>query len=608
MRTIFMTGIFVTLIFQTAIPLSTQDTIAHAGDIGELTEHFIEPGADLSPWMFVPENNIQTLSTKSNPGYLKIHEAGKGQDVKGILEKPIRIDDYPLPWEFQLGFLQDMKDQSNTFGQANYAFGLNVVVTFSDPKTWPKDRTQTPPDARSVQLLVVHLGNVGEGYIPAVPLVRRSELNWGDPSPEVYLLYGRGDLHPDLVGNWKMPYSWVGPDSPSAPNLAGAGKEGGPADHLVRFQVSVNGPTSLTFGFGSGSTRGWRTCGIGTGEHGPITGIWEIGPIISADRWISDVLADELDINEPPGWLQSLKLRYDQPGVEQDPESLEQLESLFDVQPPHPDRPYYVDYAVFIDQGNLEHYSEEFDIPGYHSVSKFHIEGNILPNPYVRRGYLTLTAMGNKGGWAICPATSDRLNFVTGRKPPFEVEISMIPPSSDQAWNLWWNIGLENVAGDEYYTWQPTFKNIPGVGFKYLNTWLNNPRQYKIKAGSESKTDARYQVDPTYPMDPDRQVASLITPTFAEDPQHPADGEPIFWILQAMDDHRVRVGYKLKKEDPWIFSSEFDTTDLFGKIGRFGYPALVCYQLGQDDMGVGNYPDYQQYYLDYIRFRFALSE
>ncbi len=588
--------------------LTSYHGLAHAGDIEVFSNHFIEPGADLSPWMFVPGDNIRSLSTRSNPGYVRIQQDGKGRDVKGILEDPIRLDEYPVPWEFQVGFLQDLRDQSNTFGQANYAFGMNVVVTFSDPSTWPEDRTQVPPDARSVQLLVVHLGNVGEGYIPAVPLVRRSALNWGDPSPEAYLLYGRGDLHPDLMGNWEMPYAWVGPDSRTSPNYAGAGKEGGPADHMVRFQLVVNNTSSLMLGFGSGFTRGWRHTVVSTSEYGPITGIWEIGPIISADDWISTELASELEINKAPAWMESLKLRAQQPGAEFEPEMFEPFETLFDVQAPHPDRPYYIDYVVFREQANIEHFSEDFDIPGYHSVSKFHIEGNVFPNPYVRSGYLTCTAWGNRGGWAVCPATTDRLDFSEGRKPPFEVEVGVIPPSRDEAWNLWWNIGLEETQNKDYYTWQPTLKNIPGVGFKYNNTWLNNPRQHKVREGSESRKDARYQLDPSYPMDPDRQIASLITPEFDQDPVHPADGEPFYWIIQAMDEYRVRVGYRLKKDEPWVFSGIFNTRDLFGKIGRFGYPALVCYQLGQDDLGVGNYPGFQNYYIDYIHYRFSLSE
>ncbi len=47
-----------------------------------------------------------------------------------------------------------------------------------------------------LQLFVVHLGNVGEIYRQGVPQVKATPLNQFDPSPEVFLVYGRGDLWP----------------------------------------------------------------------------------------------------------------------------------------------------------------------------------------------------------------------------------------------------------------------------------------------------------------------------------------------------------------------------------------------------------------------------
>ena len=86
---------------------SAQPVVAKK-DIRELSQHFIESSGDISPWMFIPEDNIKSCSAKRNLGYVKLSEAGKGKDVKGILKDPIRIDDYPIPWEFELGILQDM--------------------------------------------------------------------------------------------------------------------------------------------------------------------------------------------------------------------------------------------------------------------------------------------------------------------------------------------------------------------------------------------------------------------------------------------------------------------------------------------------------------------
>jgi hypothetical protein len=134
-------------------------------DIRRLSQHFIDPTGELSPWMFLPSENIKSLSTAEHPGMVTIWEAGRGQDVKGLLKEPIRINDYPLPWEFHLGIVQNfiaLKGLSEK--QINYAIGLNLALTFSDPSTWPKDRSRQPPDTHSTQLFVVHLGNIGENY------------------------------------------------------------------------------------------------------------------------------------------------------------------------------------------------------------------------------------------------------------------------------------------------------------------------------------------------------------------------------------------------------------------------------------------------------------
>ena len=78
-----------------------------AGGINDLSEHFNEPDGDISPWMFIPGSNIREMSTREHPGMMTIWEAGNGQDIKGILREPIRINDYRLPWEFQLAMVQN---------------------------------------------------------------------------------------------------------------------------------------------------------------------------------------------------------------------------------------------------------------------------------------------------------------------------------------------------------------------------------------------------------------------------------------------------------------------------------------------------------------------
>ena len=189
-------------------------------DIRKLTQHFIETDEKIDPWVFYPKSNIKTLSTTEHRGYLMLEDAGTGEDIKGSPIKPIRIDEYNIPWDFKMGLMQPHPKSGDN--QNNYAFGVNVAVTFSDPSLWPEDRTQTPPDTHGIQLLVVRLGAYGEMNRRGVPQLRYNKHNHGDPSPELYMLYGRGDLAPNVMGDWKVPYVWLGYEPPSFGQLGAA--------------------------------------------------------------------------------------------------------------------------------------------------------------------------------------------------------------------------------------------------------------------------------------------------------------------------------------------------------------------------------------------------
>ena len=39
--------------------------------------------------------------------YPRTRQAGKGQDIKGILKEPIRTGEYALPWELELALTQN---------------------------------------------------------------------------------------------------------------------------------------------------------------------------------------------------------------------------------------------------------------------------------------------------------------------------------------------------------------------------------------------------------------------------------------------------------------------------------------------------------------------
>ena len=255
--------------------LGLRRSTAAEREISGFDQHFNRPGANVNPWVFVPQENIKEFSTEEHPGLATIYEAGRGQDIKGILKDPIRIGAYRLPWEFQTSFVQSFNLTAGVGAktQVNSAIGLNVVVTTSDPADWPADRNKRPPKSHEFQLLVVHLGCTGEA---GVGLPQFSS----EPHPETYLVWGRGDLGRTVMGNWGIPYVWIGDGA----------KYAGPASPQLFFRCVLHSPTRLSVGIKFDASHGWNMREIDCSEYGPITGIWEIGPVISADRWIPDVL------------------------------------------------------------------------------------------------------------------------------------------------------------------------------------------------------------------------------------------------------------------------------------------------------------------------------
>ncbi len=252
-------------------PHSNMHSERERPDIRALTQHFNQPGGGIEPWLFVPASNIAEVSTAEHPGTATIRQAGRGEDIKGILRRPIGIGDYPLPWEFQMSLVQNPMAALLGVGdlrQNNTAIGLNVALTFSDPSTWPADRTQRPPDTHDFQLLVIHLGNTGEfgAGLPQFAPYR---------TPETHLVWGRGDLAPTLNGDWKIPYFFQG----SMPDA-------GPASPQVFFRFHLSGSNTFSVGIKFNDWNEFYMRSVDCSRFGKITGVWEIGPIFSCDRWI----------------------------------------------------------------------------------------------------------------------------------------------------------------------------------------------------------------------------------------------------------------------------------------------------------------------------------
>jgi hypothetical protein len=233
---------------------SVGSSLFAAGDISELDQHFNDPGKDISPWMFVPRDNIKEFSTEEHPGLATIFEAGQRQDVKGLLKAPVKIGDYSLPWEFQTALVQSFNLTAGVGAktQVNSAIGLNIAVTFSDPSTWSSDRTKRPPQTREFQLLVVHLGCTGEA---GVGLPQFST----EPHPETYLVWGRGDMGNTTLGDWRIPYVWIGDGA----------KYAGPASPQLYFRAVLLSPTQLAVGIKFDASHGSTTASSSDRLHAP---------------------------------------------------------------------------------------------------------------------------------------------------------------------------------------------------------------------------------------------------------------------------------------------------------------------------------------------------
>ena len=545
---------------------------ATAKDISELTEHFNEPGADISPWVFVPEENIEEFSTTERRGLATLWEAGNGKDIKGILKDSININDYPLPWEFQLSMLQN-GDAISGFGlknQCNTAIGLNIAVTFSDPSTWPEDRTQMPPDTHSFQLLVAHLGATGEAQM-GLPQYSTGSL------PENFLVWGRGDLGHTVMGDWRIPYIWTG---------GGVQYEAGPASRTLFYRCAIYSPTSLSVGIRFKSDRNWFSRSIDCSKFGPITGIWEIGPIISCDRWIPDVLCRNLPQEKAPTAIGNLIGNNDENG--RYTYKWDQVFAAPEPETPDPSLAYYVDYCVFTSMAPnpanplpFEILSDDFDIEGYLGQWQFqNAYGETISKP----GYLTFLLEGGTQGGCFNHMNPLEIDF-KNYDPPLELETCFIAPDDSIPWNLHVNMFPYTKEAKSLGLWKPGIQNIPDEDrHEYRNLSCDILMRENVRQAFD------VQFDPEVPE-------SILS------------HKPLYMLIQILDKRHVRMGFKANKEDPWHLS----------KVTAINVPD------GQEDVEVGKYlyawstllgkrrgapsgnSRYQKFFFDYIHYRSGLS-
>jgi hypothetical protein len=535
--------------------LATAGSVAAAAgataDIAALDQHFNGPGNDIGPWMFVPHENIQEFSCDEHPGLATIYEAGRGKDVKGILKQPIRIGDYRLPWEFQTSLVQSFNLTAGVGAksQVNAAIGLNLAVTFSDPSEWPADRTKRPPKTHEFQLLVVHLGCTGEA---GAGLPQFSS----EPHPETYLVWGRGDLGQTVLGDWRIPYVWIGDGA----------KYAGPASPQLYFRCVLLSPTRLAVGIKFDASHGWNMRQIDCSEYGAITGVWEIGPIISADRWIPDVLCRNLPQLKGPHPLmlgQGDKDHYVQtltPVVAPKPE------------PPNPKYEYYVDYCVFFgaEPRPFERYTDEFNVTGY--LGKWQVQEQCtLMDTHSHPGFLMLKLLGPGLGTGFGPAGGSSLKL-SDYPPPWEIETSFIAPDDSIPWNYWMNFILLDPQGTNLGMWTPGVENDPKAG--------------------------RHRPFPG---------ASLKIRFAREVPESILAAKPLGMLIQCLDRSHVRLGFRANASDRWWLSDPCDVKAALGaEMGTFG---MHCWSTTTGRMygAQPGGPMYQKFLVDYVRYRYGLT-
>jgi len=562
------------LTYLTVLPLVLPVSIYAENDIRKLSQHFNAPDGDISPWIFIPDDNIREFSTAEHPGLATIWQDGKGQDVKGILKYPIRIDDYPLPWEFQLGLIPNFATITG-FGsklQQNFAVGLNVAVTYSDPSTWPEDRTERPPETHEVQLLIVHLGSSGE-FAPGLP-------QYSDyPHPETYMLYGRGDLAHNVMGDWNLNHIWEG-----------GTRYSGTASHQYFFRCQVMSPAVLQIGFKSEAKHGWTDRSFDCSKFGNITGIWEIGPIFSCDRWIPDVLCRHL----------SLKKGYHSMfGGSTDPTRYVPKLLNFDAPapiPPDPIHEFYVDYCVFFGAypAPVTHLSDEFNIPGY--IGQWAAQIPFGFDTWSNPGYLTVTTLGPSQGVFFGSVAGSNLDLKY-HKPPFELEICFIPPDDRHPWNFYLNCMVTDRDGVIRGGWRPGVANLPA----------NDVIQYTETPFTES-TFGRVHSDWYMLKEAVSMYESLFSLEF--DPELPEEvlrARPLYMLMQVIDPEHVRMGFRAGPDEEWHLSKVFDCSKILkggiGQFQQFCYSSVTGRQWGSPPGS----PMYQTFKFDYIRYREGLS-
>jgi hypothetical protein len=300
-----------------------------------------------------------------------------------------------------------------------------VALTFSDPSTWPEDRSIRPPETYDFQLLIVHLGSRGG---PGLPMYKVFH------TPERFLVWGRGDLAPELGGDWNISTLHVGDGQ----------QEGSPASTDAYLRLRIFSPTQISFATRFDQAHAFDQRYVDVSRFGQIPGVWEIGPIVPSSTWITGQWPGSEEIPSEPT-----------------PDMTEVYVGFCDFRyaPPFP---------------SIECISNDFNIPGYLGGLWSEIHGltaENLSNP----GHLTFTLRGGANATGGNAVEGYRLRF-RDHPPPWEIEVCFIAPDDTIPWDFLMNWTIFDPDGKRIGAWTPGVLNIPGkrkqVG-NVLMHWMN---------------------------------------------------------------------------------------------------------------------------------------
>jgi hypothetical protein len=477
-------------------PLATPEPTPEPTPMPELVEDlrsyssFFETDST-KPWQFLPAGKGHVISTSEFPGLLTIRNMDSKDEIKGILPHILPLAALPPRWEFETDVVHSF--WTKTVGkECNAAIGLNVALTFSNPLAWPEDRNQMPPDTHVFRLYIVHLGT------------RWAHVN----VPERFYVWGDGGSRGNqgFNGDWKIPTYNVGDGQ----------HDGGPANTHAYLLFRQNSPTRVTFGVRFDQSHAYIMRSLDFTPLGPITGIWQIGPVVAGSDWVT---------SQFPG-----------------------------VKPVLDETEYHVGFCAFRYMSpfpSLQYMSNEFNHPGYIGAYQSEYHGHDAET-WSHPGYLTATLDGVNnyaGGSSSYGAPLDFVNF----PPPWEIETGFIPPDDSAPWDYHMNFAVKDVSGLTRNHWMAGIQNTPGKG-----RWAGPVGVGWNPAGPGRVLD--YHRNAHY------------GPTFPGGvPDEILNARQLYLLIRVLDTRHLQMGVKAAEEAPWFMSPVWESPFEIGSLGEHAF-------------------------------------